>query len=152
MTAKKQNKTKQNKTNPRAEGLFIICKKPGLEKKNRPEAKGLVRMPKVDWRDEGGVCLAQAPQGQRGAWLMTQWSVSGAPYLGGWSWEGSGKAQDGSVPAPPWREDPPGAQRCWEDGEVSAAEQSQPCQPPKSPAPKPPLTLQGGKGSRLRRS
>ena len=58
MTAKKKKKK------ARAEGLPIICRKPGLEKKNRPEAKGLVRMPKVDWRDEGGVCLAEAPQGQ----------------------------------------------------------------------------------------
>lgn len=49
----------------RAEGLSIICRKPGLEKKtDQTEAKGLVRMPKVDWRDKGGICLAQAPQGQ----------------------------------------------------------------------------------------
>lgn len=54
----------KNKKKARAEGLSIICRKPGLEKKNRPEAKGLVRMPKVDWRDEGGICPAQAPQGQ----------------------------------------------------------------------------------------
>lgn len=47
MTAKKKKKK------ARAEGLSVICRKPGLEKKNRPEAKGLVRLPQVDWRDEG---------------------------------------------------------------------------------------------------
>ena len=56
-------RNKQKKA--RAEGLSIICRKPELEKKtDQTEAKGLVRMPKVDWRDKGGICLAQAPQGQ----------------------------------------------------------------------------------------